>query len=172
MGVALFMMVLAALDSLTRGYVALPALVPPFGASVVIVFFTPESPVGRPKNVLVGQTVSALAASTVLFALPSAPVGIQAALAVTCAGILMLATRSFHPPGGATALLAVVADRKLGFVMVLCPMLVGAVALVSTRYVFDWMIARHLSGRLAQANRAASVELVESIRPAAPVATD
>jgi CBS domain-containing membrane protein len=141
-GVAAFMVSLVALDVLTRSAVSLPALVPPFGASVVLVFFTPESPGARPWNVLVGQTASAFVAATVLWVLPDAPMAVQASLAVVGAGLAMLATRSFHPPGGATALLAVVAEKKLGFGMVLCPMLIGAVVLVATRLLLDISIAR------------------------------
>jgi CBS domain-containing membrane protein len=139
-GVMVFMLTLTLIDEVTRGAVSLPALVPPFGASVVIVFFTPESPLGRPWNVIVGHLCCALVAACVLALLPEASTGTLAALAVSGAGMLMLATRSFHPPGGATALLAVVAERKLGFAMMLCPMLVGAVALSSTRVLLDFAI--------------------------------
>lgn len=144
-GVGVFMLILGVLDELTRGAMHLPALVPPFGASVVIVFFTPESPFGRPWNVIVGHAVGALVAAAVLGFLPSAPVGMQAALAVSGAGLLMLATRSFHPPGGATALLAVVAEHKLGLAMLLCSMLLGAIALSGTRSALDrvlWYLRR------------------------------
>jgi CBS domain-containing membrane protein len=148
LGVCLFLLALAALDGLTRGAVRLPALVPPFGASVVIVFFTPDSPFGRAWNVIVGQVVSALAATCVLWLLPDGPQGLLAALAVCGAGVSMLLTRSFHPPGGATALLAVVAQERLGFAMLLCPMLLGAVLLVASRRVVDgalaWAAARSL----------------------------
>jgi CBS-domain-containing membrane protein len=137
LGVAVFMLTLAALDVLTRSTVSLPAIVPPFGASVVLVFFTPDSPGAKPWNVLVGQTASAFVACTVLWLLPSAPLSVQAALSVCGAGLAMLSTRSFHPPGGATALLAVVAERKLGFGMVLCPMLIGCVMLIGTRMLID-----------------------------------
>jgi CBS-domain-containing membrane protein len=133
---------LALLDQVTRGAVSLPALVPPFGASVVIVFFTPESPLGRPWNVMVGHLLSALVASSLLTCLPGAPTALLAALAVSGAGLVMLATRSVHPPGGATALLAVIAERKLGFAMMLCPALVGAVALSATRLCLDLLVAR------------------------------
>jgi CBS domain-containing membrane protein len=144
-GVAVFMATLALIDEFTRGAVNLPALVPPFGASVVIVFFTPDNPAGRPWNVIVGHLVCAFSAALVLALLPEARVGVLAACAVTLAGSLMLATRSFHPPGGATALLAVIAERKLGFIMMLCPMLVGAVALSGTRMLLDAVL-----GQLAQ----------------------
>jgi CBS domain-containing membrane protein len=139
-GVAVFMLTLTLIDEVTRGAVSLPALVPPFGASVVIVFFTPESPLGRPWNVIVGHLCCALVAVCVLALFPHASTGALAALAVSGAGMLMLATRSFHPPGGATALLAVVAERKLGFAMMLCPMLVGTVALSGTRALLDFAI--------------------------------
>lgn len=131
------MLALALLDQVTRGAISLPALVPPFGASVVIVFFTPDSPLGRPHNVVVGHLVSALVASTLLAVMPTAPTPLLAALAVTGAGLSMLATRSIHPPGGATALLAVIAERRLGFAMVLCPMLIGALVLSGTRLLMD-----------------------------------
>ena len=56
-GVAVFMATLALIDEFTRGAVNLPALGPPFGASVVIVFFTPDNPAGKPWNVIVGHLV-------------------------------------------------------------------------------------------------------------------
>jgi CBS domain-containing membrane protein len=141
-GAAAFMGVLTLLDELTRGAVNLPALVPPFGASVVIVFFTPDSPFGKAWNVIVGHLCCAFVAALVLTCLPDASTGLLAALAVSGAGLLMLATRSFHPPGGATALLAVIAERRLGFAMLLCPMLIGAVSLSGMRLLLDGVLAR------------------------------
>jgi CBS-domain-containing membrane protein len=146
LGALAYILLLAGLDRLTRGAVGLPALVPPFGASVVIVFFTPESPLGRPRNVVLGHVLSGLVASCTLFLLPGAPLALLAGVAVAGSGLAMLATRSVHPPGGATALLAVVSERKLGFSMLLCPALLGAVALCSMRLVLDsalqWWSAR------------------------------
>jgi CBS-domain-containing membrane protein len=142
LGVVAFLLVLSLLDVATRGAVSLPALVPPFGASVVIVFFTPESPMGRPRNVVLGHLSCAFAAATVLHFWPTAHQGVQAAMAVAAGGLLMLATRSFHAPGGATALLAVVTQPHLGFGMLLCPILLGALTLVGTRALLDLAIAR------------------------------
>lgn len=149
-------------EALTRGAFGLQALVPPFGASAVIVFLTPDSPMGRPWNVIVGQVVSAFAACSVLFLLPRAPLGVQAALAVACAGLLMPLTRSFHPPGGATALLAVVAEKKLGFAMLLCPMLLGALCLTGTRLLLEltraWWSARSNASSLASSSASIAPE--------------
>jgi CBS domain-containing membrane protein len=142
LGVALFLVALSLLDVLTRGAVGLPALVPPFGASVVIVFFAPDSDASRAWNVVVGHLACAVAACAVLAVAPAQPVALLAALAVSLGGLLMLATRSFHPPGGATALLAVIAERRLGLGMVLCPVLVGALTLVGTRAAIDLAVAR------------------------------
>jgi CBS-domain-containing membrane protein len=149
-GVVTFLTALALVDVLTRGLVNLPALVPPFGASVVIVFLTPDSPLGRAWNVVVGHVCCALAAATVLALVPAAPLSVRAALAVSAGGLLMLATRSFHPPGGATALYAVVAERPLGFAMALCPILIGALLLVASRALLDALLATFAAHAKAQ----------------------
>jgi CBS domain-containing membrane protein len=100
LGAALFILSLGALDPLTRGAVNLPALIPPFGASTVIVFFAPDSPAGRAWSVVVGHLGSALVACAVLLLLPASPLAFQAALAVAGAGVWMVLSRSIHPPGG------------------------------------------------------------------------
>lgn len=140
-GAVVFIAVLGGLDALTRGAISLPALVPPFGASLAIVFFTPESPLGRVRNVLLGHFVSAMAASVIIALLPNASNTMLACIAVPLAIVLMLATKSFHPPGGATALLAAVSMPKLGFGMILCPVLLGAVLLVAIRFALDFALA-------------------------------
>jgi CBS domain-containing membrane protein len=147
LGAVVFLLLLSALDSLTRGALRLPALVPPFGASVAIVFFTPESPLGKAWNVTAGHVLSALCASAVVWLLPQAPPMLLVSLAVPGAVLLMLATRSFHPPGGATALLAAIAQPKLGFSMVLCPMLAGTLLLVAVRFSLDRSLAVVLQRR-------------------------
>src|SRR5688572_10932575 len=89
LGAVVFLLLLSGLDALTRGALRLPALVPPFGASVAIVFFTPESPLGRPWNVLGGHVVSALCASLVVWLLPDASAMVLVALAVPTAVLAM-----------------------------------------------------------------------------------
>src|SRR5690349_10672133 len=103
LGGAVFMLLLSNIDVVTRGDLSLPALVPPFGASVAIVFFSPQSPLARPWNVIMGHFSSALTACTFLWLFPDANRGLLCALAVSGAGLVMIATKSFHPPGGATA---------------------------------------------------------------------
>ncbi len=87
---------------------ALPWLVAPIGASAVIVFALPSSPLGRPWAVIGGNTVGALAgiACALFFGAWNAPPWVIAAAAVGLAIAGMLAARCLHPPGGAAALLA------------------------------------------------------------------
>jgi len=87
-----------------------PWLVAPLGASAVLVFAVPSSPLAHPWSVLVGNSLSALvgvACGSIIHHTPSA-----AAIAVALAIATMMATRSLHPPGGATALLAVLSHAS------------------------------------------------------------
>ena len=84
---------------------SLPWLVAPLGASAVLVFATPASPLAQPWSVVGGNTLSALIG--IACARWVAPPELAAALAVGLAIGLMLALRCLHPPGGASALLMV-----------------------------------------------------------------
>ncbi|MDB5778571.1 MAG: domain containing rane protein [Polaromonas sp.] len=86
----------------------LPWLVAPIGASAVLVFALPASPLAQPWAVVGGNTLSALAGIAGVHGvhLLGSP-ELAAALAVATAIGLMLALRCLHPPGGATALMMV-----------------------------------------------------------------
>lgn len=137
LGAAAFILSLGALDPLTKGAVDLPALMPPFGASTVIVFFAPDSVASRAWSVLIGHLGSALVASLVLLLLPDASVVVQASLAVAGAGVWMVLSKSVHPPGGATALLTAIGGHKLAAGAIMLPLFGGCVALVSIRWLLD-----------------------------------
>lgn len=85
-------------------------LVAPIGASAVLVFAVPASPLAQPWSVVAGNTISAMA-GLLCSILITDPV-IAAATAVSSAIGLMFLTRSLHPPGGAMALLIVLAGVK------------------------------------------------------------
>ena len=87
-------------------------LIAPFGASAVLVYAAPNSPLAQPWSVVVGSTLSALVALAVLTALPQADVAVP--LAVGLAIAAMLATRALHPPGGAVALLVALGGSGKG----------------------------------------------------------
>lgn len=86
---------------------ALPWLVAPLGASAVLVFAVPASPLAQPWSVIGGSILSALiglVAGTWIGHHLGLPI-LGAAAAVGCAMAVMSVTRSLHPPGGACALL-------------------------------------------------------------------
>lgn len=140
-GAALFILSLGGLDALSRGALDLPALIPPFGASTVIVFFAPDTAASRAWNVTIGHLGSALAAILVLTLLPASPLGLQGAIAVATAALWMVATKSIHPPGGATALLAILGGQKPSLAMALLPLFAGCLVLVAVRWLLDRGIA-------------------------------
>ena len=85
----------------------------PLGATAVLVFAVPSSPLAQPWNCVVGNTVSALYTLLLLWAFPSLSQTALAALAVAGAIALMLLLRALHPPGGAVALLTVLAAAQM-----------------------------------------------------------
>jgi CBS domain-containing membrane protein len=82
-----------------------PWLVAPIGASAVLVFALPASPLAQPWPVIAGNTLSACVGVAVGLLLPD-PVW-AGAVAVGLAILAMFLLRCLHPPGGAVALLAV-----------------------------------------------------------------
>lgn len=82
-----------------------PWLVAPMGASAVLVFGVPSSPLAQPWAVVGGNTLSALVG--IACARWLGPPELAAAVAVGVAIALMLALRCLHPPGGASALMMV-----------------------------------------------------------------
>ena len=110
----------------------LPLLIGSFGASAVLAFGAPESPLAQPRNLVGGHLLSALVGVSCQLLLGQEPTA-AAALAVSTAIALMCVTKTLHPPGGATALIAVIggADiHRLGYWYVLLPCGAGACCLL------------------------------------------
>ncbi len=111
-----------------------PWLVAPMGASAVLVFGLPASPMSQPWPVIGGNTLSALVGIACVRWI--APPTVAAALAVGLAIALMFALRCLHPPGGASALL--VALNGVGDpAFALFPVLANAVLLVAAGIAYN-----------------------------------
>ena len=82
-----------------------PLLVAPMGASAVLLFAVPASPLAQPWSILGGNVLSALVGIAVALAVPNSTVA--AGLGVGLAIAVMSLARCLHPPGGAVALSAV-----------------------------------------------------------------
>jgi CBS-domain-containing membrane protein len=104
-----------------------------FGASAVLIFGAIKSPLAQPRNLLGGHVLSALIGVSAYKLLPE-QTWLAAALAVATAIALMHATKTLHPPGGATALIAVIGGTKihsLGYFYALVPVGAGAVIMLA-----------------------------------------
>ena len=102
------------------------------GASAVLVYGAPRSPLAQPRNLVGGHMLSALIGVLCFQVLHPIP-GLAEAVAVASAVALMHWTRTLHPPGGATALIAVIGSDELhalGYLYVLAPAGLGAVILL------------------------------------------
>lgn len=102
-----------------------------FGASAVLLYGAPRAPFSQPRNLIGGHVISALVGVACYRYLPDVLV-LQESAAVATAIALMMVTRTVHPPGGATALIAVIgpdAVHGLGWAYVL-PVLMGAVLMM------------------------------------------
>lgn len=104
----------------------LPMLVASFGASAVLVYGAPDAPFSQPRNVVLGHTFSATVGVTMhtLFGLTWWAM----ALAVSLAIVVMILTKTTHPPAGATALVGCWSQMTWSYIF--APVFVGAIILV------------------------------------------
>lgn len=109
-------------------------LVAPLGASAVLVYGVPASPLAQPWSVIGGNTLSALVGITMLHLVPS-PLP-AAALAVGVAIAAMIALRCLHPPGGAAALLTVMVGAQ-DWSFALFPVLANSLLLVTVGVAYN-----------------------------------
>lgn len=110
-----------------------------FGASSVLVYGVIQSPLAQPRNLIGGHLVSAIIGVTVQQFVPDI-LWLTAPLAVSLSIVFMQITKTLHPPGGATALIAVTGSAQikgLGYWYVLSPVLSGALILLVTALVFN-----------------------------------
>ncbi len=99
-----------------------------FGASAVLIYGAVDSPLAQPRNLIGGHILSALVGVTAWQLLSGQP-WLAAPLAVATAIAVMQLTGTVHPPGGATALIAVIGSgqiHNLGYLYVLVPIALGA----------------------------------------------
>lgn len=117
-----------------------PWLVAPIGASAVLVFGLPSSPLAQPWSVVGGNTLSALVGTAIAFIFHD-NLPVAAALAVALSMVVMLWGRCLHPPGGASALL-VVLMQKPSLNTVLFAFLLNSVFLVIAGLVYNNLTGR------------------------------
>ncbi|GAA1872087.1 HPP family protein [Pseudonocardia alni] len=134
---------------------ALPFIVAPVGASAVLVFAVPSSPLAQPWPVIAGNVVSTLIGVGARLVVPD--VLAQAGLAVAVAIATMSLLRCLHPPGGAAALTAVIGGSVItgaGPLFALFPVGVNSVVLVAMGWLFHRLSRHPYPHRTAPSDRA------------------
>jgi CBS-domain-containing membrane protein len=104
-----------------------------FGASAVLIYGAIKSPLAQPRNLIGGHIISAIIGVTCYKVFPS-QMWLASSLAVATAIAIMHATKTLHPPGGATALIAVIGSNKihsLGYLYAFIPVGLGAVIMLA-----------------------------------------
>ena len=123
-----------------------------FGATAVLLYGAIKSPLAQPRNLIGGNIISAII-GVACYRLFPGYLWLASSLAVATAIACMHATKTLHPPGGATALIAVIGSDKihnLGYLYALIPVGLGAIIMLfvallvnnlpkSRRYPEDWI---------------------------------
>ncbi len=108
-------------------------LIPPFGASLVLVMAAHESPLASPLNVFFGHVLSASSGVLIFYFLGGTPLSI--ALGLSLAIILMMLTRTVHPPAGANPVIAILGEKTFEFVVI--PVGIGASFIVLFAFLYN-----------------------------------
>jgi CBS domain-containing membrane protein len=114
-------------------------LIGSFGASSVLIYGIVNSPLAQPRNLIGGHVICALVGVTVQLLIPE-ETWLAASLAVSISIVMMQITKTLHPPGGATALIATIGSEKikaLGYWYVLSPIFTGVMILFLVALIFN-----------------------------------
>jgi CBS domain-containing membrane protein len=115
----------------------LPMLVAPVGASAVLLFAVPASPLAQPWSIVGGNVVSALVGVIASHTIANPPIAAGAAVAGAIFAMALL--RCLHPPGGAAALTAVIGGPAIvsaGYLFPFVPVGINSVILVALGWLF------------------------------------
>ncbi|KAI8914242.1 HPP family protein [Gorgonomyces haynaldii] len=129
---------------------SLNSLIGSFGATAVLLYCAIDSPLAQPRNVVLGHVISALIGvvcqkGLTAFRDPEPYRWLAASLSVSLSITAMQVTKTVHPPGGATALIATTGGPTiyaLGFTYVLMPVMFGVILMLAVALVIN-NIERH-----------------------------
>jgi CBS-domain-containing membrane protein len=116
-------------------------IVAPLGASCVLLFGYPRSPLAQPRNLVLGNLLGGLMGVALVTAIGQSPLALALAVALTI--LLGQQLRCLHPPAGGMAFLAVY--LKVTWAFLLFPVLSGSLLLV----LLAWGFSRWVPGAMA-----------------------
>lgn len=142
-------------------------IVPSMGASAVLLFAAPHAPFAQPWNVIGGHAISALIGVACWQWIPDFAVAASASVGLAIGA--MYFARCIHPPGGATALAAVIGSDKLhqlGYAYEYAPILLNATTILLVAILFNGLFKwRRYPAHLHLKNTAAEPVVVEGYEP-------
>ncbi|SBS32658.1 HPP family protein [Marinomonas aquimarina] len=135
LGACLCISLLAMGGELSPEYLGIMA---PFGATMVILFALPQSPLAQPRNIIGGHLLTACIGLAMAHYGDNTPLMLGAAVGL---GVMaMMLTNTLHPPAGANPLLIMLMQAPWSFVI--NPIFSGCVVIV----LVGWLYHRCLSG--------------------------
>ncbi|MFL2731088.1 MAG: HPP family protein [SAR86 cluster bacterium] len=114
-------------------------LIPPFGATMVLVMAVHDSPLASPKNIFLGHTLSALSGVIIYMLLGMSPISIGIAVALSI--WVMATTNNIHPPAGANPIIAILGGE--GFDFILMPVALGSIFIVIFAIFYNKLLKRN-----------------------------
>ena len=115
-------------------------LIPPFGATMVLVMAVHESPLAQPKNIFFGHILSALSGVLIYFFLGMSFLSIGLAVAISV--WTMMITKTIHPPAGANPIIAILGGKGLSFILL--PVATGALIIIIFAMIYNKIIKRNI----------------------------
>ena len=113
-------------------------IIPSMGATAVLLFAAPHVPFSQPWNVFGGHIISAIIGVTCYQVLKDIHIAAAASVGISIG--VMYYTRCIHPPGGATALAAVIGSSQihdLGYMYVITPVLINTLTILAVAIIFN-----------------------------------
>ena len=113
-------------------------LILPFGASIVLVMAVYDSPLARPKNLILGHILSALSGVVIYYFFGNNFISLG--LGVSLAIFLMMVTKTIHPPAGANPIIVILTGAGLKFVFL--PVAIGSIIIVIFAVMYNRLMKR------------------------------
>tara|TARA_B100001250_G_scaffold28103_1_gene23082 strand:+ start:159 stop:629 length:471 start_codon:yes stop_codon:yes gene_type:complete len=113
-------------------------LIPPFGASMVLVMAVHDSPLAQPKNLMLGHVLSTLSGVLVYTLLGQSFYALGAGVALAI--FIMMITNTVHPPAGANPIIVILGGKSLSFVLL--PVAVGAMIIILFAIIYNKILGR------------------------------
>ena len=114
-------------------------LIPPFGATMVLVMAVHESPLAQPKNIFFGHILSAASGVLIysILGMSFLTIGLAVAISVWA----MMVTKTVHPPAGANPIIVIMGGKGISFILL--PVATGAIIIILFAIFFNKLLKRN-----------------------------